>query len=77
MNESVLLWQEVSPLLWSLWRHLPWQQGSVPEVRTGQSLLQHFDDCIVCWLCVSGELLKTEQSMVRQELCVKFYAFSV
>lgn len=41
-------------------------------VRSGQSLLQHFDGFIMCWLCVSGEILKTEQSMGHQEMCVNF-----
>lgn len=75
VEASILLWCEVSPLLWSLWRGLPWQQGTVPRVRAAQSLLQHFDDCIMCWLCVSGELLGTEQSMAVRS-CV-LYACSV
>ena len=37
-------------------------QGTVPEVSTGRSLLQHFDACVTCLLCVPGELLKTEQT---------------
>lgn len=59
--------QEVSPTAW---------QGTVPEV-TGLSLLQHFNDCIACLLCISDGLLKTERSAGDGELCVNFYTHSV
>lgn len=29
-------------------------QGTFTEAWTGQSLLQHFHDCITCLLCISG-----------------------